>query len=491
MIKTAYPRLDYVSLIEDPLLINFRLSPAKKVILKCISGIPLTQTEEQIFREMAQGNPPLPSPNQRWREIWIIGGRGGGKSILTCSIAILTATAIDFSPYIRTGELITIPIIVPHSQDADQDMAYLEGMLDQSPLLRRELDGDPVMKKIRFSNRRVIEIFTCQKRGKNIRGRTIPLAIMEEAAYMEYEGKVVDHDILRAIRPGLARIPGSLLLVITSPSAKQGMVWETYRRADQFADSILVLKAPTLLLNPDFDPAIIEEERKRDPENARCEYDAEFLEVVESFLPSDLIDSCARDATDHHITLRKYNPNITSYIAVTDVAFRADTWTYCILHKEMGEYTSRIVLDYIQGFTGTKKHPIDIHFATKEIARVCRQYHVYEIYGDHYAADPIRTALRRQGLLYNPIYISPDYKRSMYSNLKILIEQELLSLLDHPPSIAELKSLQIIFSPSGQWQIKSPKGATEDYASILALGSYLLSKEEETFEPGFISLDIS
>ena len=63
------------------------------------------------------------------------------------------------------------------------------------------------------------------------RGRAYALAIIEEAAFLptDYAANP-DIELLRAVRPALARIDRSLLCVVSSPYARRGVLWTAWKR---------------------------------------------------------------------------------------------------------------------------------------------------------------------------------------------------------------------------------------------------------------------
>src|SRR6185503_13466489 len=92
------------------------------------------------------------------------------------------------------------------------------------------------------------------------RGRSYTLAIVEEAAFLPTdESANPDVELLRALRPALARCPGSLLAVVSSPYARRGVLWRVWQRHHDKADGDVVLVcADTLSLNPSFDRRAIQ-----------------------------------------------------------------------------------------------------------------------------------------------------------------------------------------------------------------------------------------
>lgn len=76
----------------------------------------------------------------------------------------------------------------------------------------------------------VIEIHTAS--FKTVRGYTIVAALCDELAFWESDETSAEPDVevLNAIRPGMATIPGSMLLCASSPHARRGALWEAHRK---------------------------------------------------------------------------------------------------------------------------------------------------------------------------------------------------------------------------------------------------------------------
>src|SRR2546427_13106927 len=64
---------------------------------------------------------------------------------------------------------------------------------------------------------------------RSVRGYTLVAVLADEVAFWRSEESAnPDSEILAAVRPGLATIPGSSLLCISSPYARRGMLWQMY-----------------------------------------------------------------------------------------------------------------------------------------------------------------------------------------------------------------------------------------------------------------------
>ena len=111
-----------------------------------------------------------------------------------------------------------------------------------------------------------------------------------------------DVELYRALRPGLATLPGSMLLGIRAPYRKSGVLWkkfkDCYGRDD---DDALFIKAPSIALNPTLDQAYIDKELADDPEGARAEWLAEFRSDISAFIDRDMIVRCIPDQSRHEL----------------------------------------------------------------------------------------------------------------------------------------------------------------------------------------------
>jgi hypothetical protein len=129
------------------------------------------------------------------------------------------------------------------------------------------------------------------------RGRAYALVIIEEAAFLPQDQSAnPDVELLRAVRPALARVPGSLLVVISSPYARRGVPWQAWQRYHGQPDSdVVFVQAATLALNPTFDKRAVERAYEEDPASAGAEYGDEFRGDVETFIDAETITACVAD----------------------------------------------------------------------------------------------------------------------------------------------------------------------------------------------------
>ena len=229
-------------------------------------------------------------PTDPVKEFWAIVGRGGGKSRFCARLAVYFACG---RAYRRVpGERIFIGIFAPDRKQAGVMFRYVLGLLCAVPALERMVRRS-LRESVELDNGVTIEVITASKAAP--RGRSYALAIVEEAAFLPADDATdPDKELLRALRPALARVPGSVLAVVSSPYARRGELWRTWkeRYGKDDSDSVLVVQADTLTLNPDFDEREIERAYAEDPVAASAEYGAQFRTNVSGFISREAVEGC-------------------------------------------------------------------------------------------------------------------------------------------------------------------------------------------------------
>src|SRR5580700_2020277 len=143
---------------------------------------------------------------------------------------------------------------------------------------------------IDLTNAITIEILTASFR--TVRGYTLIAALLDEVAFWRSdESANPDSEIIGAIRPAMATIPGAMLLCASSPYARRGALWTAFRKFFGRDNSVLVWKADTRTMNPTVPQSVIAEAYEDDPASAAAEYGAEFRTDVETFVSREVIDA--------------------------------------------------------------------------------------------------------------------------------------------------------------------------------------------------------
>ncbi len=230
---------------------------AWRAFLAALTGAALSPDELAMYRQCTGRLEPPLAP---FREAALIVGRRGGKSKLLALVAVYLACFRDYAPHLAAGECATVAVLARNRSQARSIFRFVSGLLKAVEPLA-EMVEDENTEAITLSNRVVIEISTASFR--TTRGYSFAAVLCDEIAFWSQDETSAnpDTEILRALRPGLASIPGSILLLASSPYAKRGELYAAFRRHyGQDGARVLVWKAPTLTMNRQLDPAEVARE---------------------------------------------------------------------------------------------------------------------------------------------------------------------------------------------------------------------------------------
>jgi hypothetical protein len=216
------------------------------VFLAALFGLTLTPEQLATYSRFTGRTTPPKSP---LHEAWLVVGRRGGKSFILAVIATFLACFKDWRPLLGPGEVGTIMIIARDRRQARVIKRFITGLLRSVPMLARTIESE-TQEIIELRNSINIEIHTASFRST--RGYTIITALLDEVAYWDVDefSAEPDVEVINAIRPGMATVPGAMLLVASSPHARKGALWNTYHKHfGKDGDPVLVWQAATRDMN--------------------------------------------------------------------------------------------------------------------------------------------------------------------------------------------------------------------------------------------------
>ena len=268
-----------------------------------------------------------------------------------------------------------------------------------------------------------------------------------------------DVEILRALRPGMASIPGSVLLMASSPYAKRGELYGAYRRHFGKDDArVLVWKADTATMNPKIDPAIIAEAYDSDPEAARAEYGAEFRDDLADFVTREVVDA----VTCWGRSELPPEPGI-QYAAFCDPSGGiSDSMTLAVAHLRDGAVC---VLDAVLEC----RPPFDPEVAVAECTAVLNRFGITRVIGDRYAGEWPKARFAEHGISFEQ---SARPKSDIYHDLLPLLNARRVELLDNHRLAAQLVGLERRTSRQGKDSIDHSPGGHDDLVN--AVGGVLV-----------------
>jgi hypothetical protein len=429
-----------------------------RVIEKSIFGLDLDDDELPLFKQFTGREQPLDRPA---REAWIIAGRRSAKSRKAATIGVFLCTigaeVLSFRKALAPGETGTCLIMAVDKRQAQVVLGYARALFRHVPMLGALVDRD-TGDGVELTNGMALTVLANDFRS--IRGRTLIAVIMDECAYWRHELTTSpDLEVYRAARPGLASVPGSLLIAISSPYRRAGLLWRKYRKHWAQPGDVLVVRAETRQLNPEIDQQIVAEALEDDPEAGRAEWLAEFRADLADFVPRQVVESLVSRGVYERPPIRGQ-----VYHAFTDPSGgTSDAFTLGICHRE-GEVA---VLDVLR----ERRPPFSPEAVVEEYTRALHSYGVRQVVGDKYAGEWPREQFRKRGIWYRPADLP---KSQIYLECLPLLNGGRIDLLDDERMINQISSLERRTARAGKDSVDHPPHAHDDLANS-ALGAAWLA----------------
>jgi hypothetical protein len=418
------------------------------VFLQALFGLAMNESERALFKQCTGRDEPA---GGGYREAWLICGRRAGKSFVLALIAVFLAAFVDWAPFLSPGERGTVMVIAADRRQARTIYRFVRALL-RVPLLAALVERE-TMDGLDLTNSVTIEILTANFR--TVRGYTLVAALCDELAFWRTDegSSSPDAEIIGAIRPAMATVPGAMLLCASSPYSRRGALWDAFRRHFGKTSPVLVWKADTRAMNPTVPQSVIDDATEADPASAAAEYGAEFRTDVETFV--------AREVVQAAVVPGRYElapvPGI-QYVAFVDPSGgSADSMTLAIAHRD----GDRAVLDAVR----ERRPPFSPDDVVLEFTSLLKSYGITEVRGDRYGGEWPAERFRVHGITYVP---AERPKSDLYRDLLPALNAHRVDLLDVPRLSAQLCALERRTARGGRDSIDHPPGAHDDVANAVA-----------------------
>jgi hypothetical protein len=407
-------------------------------------------------------------PTTQVAEVWPIVGRGGGKSRWDARLACYVACGREY-PRVP-GEFIYVGIFAPDKKQSGLTFRYVRGLLHSVPALRALIVRETT-DSIELSTGVVIEVITANTAAP--RGRAYALAIIEEAAFLptDEHGAEQDRELLRALRPALARVPGSLLVPTSSPYAMRGEVYRTYEeRYGKDDPDVLVVLADTLTMNPSFSRREVERAFREDPTSARAEYGRdgviEFRTDVAEFFGAGLAECVATGVCERApdgTRETKFHMD-TATGSGEDDAVIAGAWC-----DEQGRSVQVVQRRWSPPFS-----PLSV---VEEASALLARYGASDVQVDRFAAGVFVDMFAARGITCT---VAERDTSQMFLELLALVNSGRVVLLDDPTLVAQLRGLERRTRSGGRDAVGHRPRGHDDVAAACAGALVLAAGESAT-----------
>lgn len=390
------------------------------------------------------------------------------NSRIASLIAMYLCCLRDYSKYLSPGERGYLPVIAADRKQARVVFSYANAYVTEADIFKALLEGEPLKERISFSNNVDLEIMTAS--SKSTKGYTNVGGVLDEIAFFSSEDSAnPDFEIVASVRRGMRTIPNSTLVMLSSPYARRGVLWDTYR--DHFGkddDPVFVWQAPTWVMNRTLSKAALQDDFDRDPDKANADYGAEFRKDVARFAPLQVIEACVdKDRVE-------FGPRTdTYYFGFVDPSGGSqDSMTLAIGHLEEmpgnnNEPEQHVIVDAIY----EEIPPFSPDSVAATFAQYLKNYGILQVTGDRYAGEWPAERFSAHGITYEA---SKKVTSDLYRDLLPLLNSRRVALPDNTRLIHQLWNLERTTSKAGRDSIGHPKGGHDDIANAVAgLASHL------------------
>jgi hypothetical protein len=281
--------------------------------------------------------------------------------------------------------------------------------------------------------------------------------------------------VINALLPSMATFLRHKLIKISTPYRKEGVLWRDYQQRAQLGYPVFQLS--TAEMNPTISADSFEKARLRDPESFRREYLAEFTDQIQCWIPFETLDQCVtKSCTERPPVAGAF------YCAAIDPAFKWDDFALAIAHRFND---GPIILDYTATWTGTREAPLGYEWVCREIADILQRYGLNVVVGDQHCAAIIQQEFLKLGIDYKEFTFGPGTRLELFGNLKHLLMQVNLVLLDKSEELLQLRGLEEHRTPLGNIDVRPAYGCKDDLAVVIGLVTFQLSRINVVPTPGF------
>jgi hypothetical protein len=448
-----------------------------KVFLAALFALPMTDAQLAVYRQFTGRTT---APKIPFAESWLVCGRRAGKSFILAVCAVFLACFRDWRPFLGPGEYGTIMVVAEDRKQARAIMRFIGGLLRSVPMLSRTVVNETA-ESFTLHNQIVIEVHAASFRST--RGYTIVAALLDEISIWPTDENSAEPDVevINSIRPGMATIPGAMLLCASSPHAQRGALWGAYRQHYGRDDSdVLVWKAATREMNATVPQQFVDAQLAKDHARASADYLAEFRYDLETLFIRDAVLANVMPG------LRELPPSPNNfYHAFCDPSGGAsDSMTLAIAHNDLHRHV--VIIDAIREV----KAPFSPEAVVAEFSALCKTYRIYHLHGDHYAKFWPVEMFARHGQQYEQ---NAQPKSDLYAALLPLINSKRIALLDHPVLINQTCALERSTRQGAREKIDHPPNGRDDVvnavAGVAALCVCQSGYRIDVFDPNFQDID--
>lgn len=378
-------------------------------------------------------------------------GARGGKTRTLIALRILYGALVRDLSGLGKGEEACGLIVAPRLSLAKQAYRYILGEIKAHPaltdmLMRETKEGLAIRRPDGYIVS--IEVVAASSKGTTLRGRSLTDAAFDESAFFRGEDyQVSDVELFKAISPRV--MAGGQMIIASTPWSKDGLLWDYFTDNYGKPRTAIAVHAPSLALRHDKKLSmLIDLERERDPDNAKREYDAEFLDVAAGlYFDPQCVDAVVSD----YKLEEEYNPRCV-YAAGADFGFSHDSSALVVVCFDGEHYkTVQIIELKPEGTALRPSHVVDI------FAHIIKKYNLHHVVSDIHYREAIRELLSKHNIDLISAPEGRSGKIESYARAKSMMYDQKAKVPNHKRFVQQLKEIKQRPVSGGGLSIESPR----------------------------------
>lgn len=418
---------------------------AWRAFVKAVHGHKLTEAELALFRKHTGLERPRAGG---YPEAVAVVGVQSGKTSVAAALANHAAL---------TGERGTHALMVAqdHRGAMRALLRYAREPFEAIPAFAGEV-ARQTADTIELKNGVALSAYPC--RPPALRGLRACVVVCDELAFFTTtDGRPTDQEMLRVARGRVATTGGSVI-VLSSPYAQAGALYELHQKHYGQDSDVLVWQASAPDMNPTLPSDYLTRMEQDDPEAYRSEVLGQFRAGTSTLFDPEAVGECVEAGV-------RERPPVDGihYHGFVDVSGgRRDRFALAVAHTE-GE---RAVLDALYSWTP----PFNPAGVIAEACDHLKRYGCPYVTGDRYSAEFAAEQFRSNGIDYEAASLD---RSSIYLEALPLINAEQVVLLYNETLLREMRMLERRRGPSGRDKVDHPRGQHDDLANA-ALGAAVM-----------------
>lgn len=503
--------------LEAKGFINIILTPGQRVLFKLVMNVPLDydtkyqvyledntaeefklmedyMTEVELYEFYTQKDYD-PTKIEIIRDVTLLIGRRGSKTTIASILAVWVALKKNWKYQLGRKKVATIPVMSHTKEFSDEIIEEVRAIIEGSAILQRLVNKkakntqSTINLKIPFKddNGKItysfVRIRTSAASSKSTRGGACPCIICDEIGFWGAgpDSKETDKEIVRAAKPSLLQFGDDAMWIeLSTPNTKQGVLYEKYENRFNLSPKQVILISPSWVFNNRYRAEDYFDFWKDDPDNFDREFRANFIDSTGSFFTMEAIEKCVmKNVKAMPPALKKEK---VKYSCAIDSAFKGDVFAISVVGAHEFRYKQYAAL----GFKGSRLRPVKAFEVAEAVSGLNNTFDFDgKVSGDQYSYQPLREIFATFNLTLIERVFTQTFKHKIYKNLKYVIDNNQIDLLDHQETIKELKQLQVEISTTGKIKIMHPPGGHDDYSDALAIAVYIAKEQNGAFESDF------